>query len=367
MPGAMVAVLRLDARVRMLESMNRPLRHNDEVIVFAGSSETPAKAALLDAEEIAPGESGWVQLRLASRVAALVGDRFVLRRPSPAETIGGGTVLELDPPRHRRFQFPVIERLELLMAGDPSDRLLAWLGGRFVPEANLDSWIDDALLERAQRAESIGWAGVDGARVLARTPVLAGALSEVSDRVDAFHGAHPLEPGMPRERLRQSLGCDRMTFDALVWSSAERGNIEESGSLLRRRSFRIELGADRRQRADAYLGLLQERGFEPPIPADAGLEPSLVSALISLGEVVSVGDGIVFLPERIEEAELRLLEVLAANQSISLAEYRDLLGATRKYAQALLEYFDQQRVTRRVGDRRVAFRTRQPRGGVPQE
>jgi selenocysteine-specific elongation factor len=366
MPGAMTAAIRFDARVRMLDSIDRPLRHNDDVIVFAGSSETPAKAALLDTDEVAPGASGWVQLRLASPVAVLAGDRFVLRQPSPAETIGGGTVLELDPPRHKRFQSSVIGRLEQLAAGDPSDRLLAWVGNRFVPEAKLEPWIDGDLLEQVQRDGAVAWAGAPGTRVLAQASTLDMALAAVNERIEAFHAEHPLESGVPRERVRQELGFDRMTFDALAWTSVRRGDIDDLGSLLRRRGYRIELDVERQSRANAYLELLRKNDFEPPAPADAGIEPSLVSALVALGEVVQVGEGIVYLPERIEEAEARLLSALSANLSISLAEFRDLLGTTRKYAQALLEYFDQQRVTRRVGDRRVAFRPSQHRGEVPQ-
>jgi selenocysteine-specific elongation factor len=358
--------MRLDARVRMLDSTERPLRHNDEVMVFAGSSETPAKAALLDAEEVAPGDSGWVQLRLSGPVAVLAGDRFVLRRPSPAETIGGGVVLELDPPRHKRFQGPVIERLNRLAAGDPMDRLIAWLGNRFVPESKLESWIDPGLLERARQDQLIAWAGPLGLRVLAQTPVLEAALAAMNEHIDAFHAEQPLEPGIPRERVRQAVGLDRPAFDALVWTCRERKAIEEAGTLLRRPGFRIELDRERREHADVYLALSRERGFEPPDPADAGIEPSLVAALVALGELIPVGEGIVFLPERIEAAQTQLLEALAAHQSISLAEFRDLLGTTRKYAQALLEYFDQQRVTRRVGDRRVALRPSQQRGDLPQ-
>jgi len=124
-PGVIRPGMRFDARVHLIEASERPLRHNDDVIVFAGSSETPAKAALLECESIEPGADGWVQLRLAQPAPVFTRDRFILRRPSPGETIGGGEILELDPPRHKRFQANVIERLASLAAGDPADLAMA--------------------------------------------------------------------------------------------------------------------------------------------------------------------------------------------------------------------------------------------------
>jgi selenocysteine-specific elongation factor len=96
-------------------------------------------------------------------------------------------------------------------------------------------------------------------------------------------------------------------------------------------------------------------GFQPATPEEAGIEPDLARAMANLGWIVEIGDGIAFLPERLSRAREELLAALAEAGSISLAEYRDRLGTTRRYAQALLEYFDRKRVTRRTGDRRVAI------------
>jgi selenocysteine-specific elongation factor len=100
---------------------------------------------------------------------------------------------------------------------------------------------------------------------------------------------------------------------------------------------------------------LRQSGFQPPTTDEARVSSVLVQAMVAMGTVVAVGDGIVFLPGQIDKAEAELRGALAGGHSISLADYRDLLGTTRKYAQALLEYFDRQRVTRRIGDRRVAI------------
>ena len=136
----------------------------------------------------------------------------------------------------------------------------------------------------------------------------------------------------------------------------DEGTIEDVGPQVRRAGYRVTLSADQQRRVDTFLSQIELGGFQPPTPVEAGIDPDLVRAMSTLGMIVVIGDGIVFTPARLQEAEQRLVAALRASESISLAEYRDQIGATRKYTQAILEYFDRQRVTRRVGDRRVGVR-----------
>jgi selenocysteine-specific elongation factor len=360
-PGALEPAVRLDARVRMLASSERALAHNDEVIVFAGSSETSARAAILDGEALAPGHDGWVQLRFARPIVVLAGDRFILRRPSPPETIGGGTVIELDPPRHKRNQPDVVARLIELAAGDPAERLLAWFGSHFKNDRQLASAPigangSQALVEGLLADGRLRRVGPS----LAATAQIDAVQAELNEWVGAFHRANPLESGMPRELLRETAKLDRPVFDALL---SESDSLEVDRHVVRRVGFRIELDAERQRSADAYLALLRVPGFQPPTTEEAGIEPELVRAMARIGWIVEIGDGIAFTPERLTEAQSALIGALAETTSIALAEYRDHLGTTRRYAQALLEYFDRQGVTRRVGDRRVAARPSQHQEG----
>ena len=355
-PGMLHPALRLDAHVQILSASERALQHNDEVIVFAGSSETPARAAVLDRESIEPGDAGWVQLRLFRPAVVLPRDRFILRRPSPAETIGGGVILELDAPRHKRFQPPVIARLTQLQAGDPGDVLLAWLGARFVTEAELKTQAATETIEGLLAANRLRCAGTGGERWCAATPVFDAIVRQIFDTVDRYHADHPLEPGIPREMLVRDIGSPRVALDVLL---AQLDELEDLRSHIRRAEFQIVLNADQQVAVDAFLIALDHGAFQPPTPEEVGLRPELQQAMIAMGTVIPVGDGIVFRREQIEIARSALLEALAMRTSISLADYRDLLGTTRKFAQALLEFFDQQRVTRRIGDRRVAVRPHQ--------
>jgi selenocysteine-specific elongation factor len=352
LPDTIRPVMRLDTQVRMIEGSERPLRHNDDVVVFAGSAETPAKVALLDCESIEPGAEGWVQLRLARPAAVLARDRFILRRPSPAETIGGGEIFVLDPPRHKRFQAGVTERLSALTAGEPADLALAWLGGRFAGEPELRNEFPGETIFQLERDGRIQVFGGAGTRFVAASTTLEYVRDRATDAVNRHHLERPLEAGMPRELLRQFVGLTRPVFDALIDATSE---LEMLDTVVRRAGFTIMLNGSQHEIVTAYLDAVRRSGFQPHTPDEAGIPLELVQAMIAMGEVVSVGDGIVFTPDQIVVAETQLRRTLAQGDSISLAEYRDVLGTTRKYAQALLEYFDRQRVTRRIGDRRVAI------------
>jgi selenocysteine-specific elongation factor len=336
----------------LIEASERPLRHNDDVVVFAGSAEIPAKAALLDCDSIEPGSVGWVQLRLARPAAVLARDRFILRRPSPAETIGGGEVFVLDPPRHKRFQATVVDRLNALTAGEPGDLAMAWLGDRFVGESELRNAVAEETIAQLEREERIRLFGGAAARIVAAAATVDDVSKHAVEAVSRYHVERPLEAGMPRELLRQSVGLTRPVFDVLIDATAE---LEVLDAVVRRTGFAIRLDETQHEIVAGFCDALRRGGFQPGTPDEAGIPSELVQAMIAMGQVVSVGDGIVFLPDQIAVAETQLRAALAQGNSISLAEYRDVLGTTRKYAQALLEYFDRQRVTRRVGDRRVAI------------
>ncbi|MGC4047610.1 MAG: selenocysteine-specific translation elongation factor [Armatimonas sp.] len=263
-PDAMRPAMRLDTRTTLLASSERPLRHNDDVILFTGSSETLAKAALLDTESLEPGRSGWVQLRLSRPVAVQTGDRFVLRRPSPSETIGGGLVIELDPPRHKRFQPAIIARLEQLAAGDPADVAIAWIGSRYVTERELAAQTTSEIVTRLIENRHLQRIGP----FVATTNTFEWDSARMSALVDGFHAGNPLVPGIGREALRQELDLPRTVFDAVL---ARIDGLEDVDSMVRRTGFRIVLDPPREEIAQRYLDRIRQQGFQPTTPDEAGL------------------------------------------------------------------------------------------------
>src|SRR5215208_4201142 len=226
--GALRPTRVVDVKLRVLESLPKPLVHNAALTFHTGAAETTAKAALLDRQQLEPGESGWAQLRLADDVALAKGDLFIVRLPSPSLTVGGGTIVEPHPRRHRRFQERVLERLAVLEQGSPDQIVLQQLQAREPSE--LGALIGRTGLAVAEGREVVVRL-VEGGEVLALTSgkAVVGSQTLIVSRLGwerlvdqvrgglaSYHRAYPLRRGMPKEELRTRLGIDARTFGRLL-------------------------------------------------------------------------------------------------------------------------------------------------------
>ena len=369
LPGVLVPSQRLDARLRLLPGAPIALEQNDEVDLFAGAAELPARVTLLDRERLAPGETGWVQLRFRLPIALLKGDRFIVRRPSPSETIGGGEIVDAAPPRHRRFRPEVLGALETLAAGSPDELVLQALeeGPREVRtvRAGIAGLGPEPATAALAQLLAEGDARLLGApREVPRPGDFAAATTwwkTICDRLVAivapYHAAQPLRRGMPKEEVkgRLRLPPPPRLFDEAIAAAVADGAVIDDGQTLRLPDFRIALDPARRAAADRYLAAVVAAPYAPPAPVDFGIEPDTLGALVDLGEVVRVGEGVVYAPAAYEAIVRGVLDLLERDGTLTLAGFRDHFGTSRKYAQATLEYLDAQRVTRRVGDERVRF------------
>jgi selenocysteine-specific elongation factor len=365
--GTLSPSMRIDGSLRLLDDAPVVVEQNQDVQVFIGSAEVGARVTLLDRERIGPGEEGWVQLRLAQPLSVLRGDRFILRRPSPATTIGGGVVVDPTPARHRRFQRELIASLDVLRKGTPGDLVLQQLGqrpaelGEIERAVGLDDLVD-IVADLIASGELIAPGHAPGSPLARRTLLMRAtaferAAERARDLVDQHHRAHALEAGMRREDLRGALGIrSQRAFDEIVRELGTRNIVRADGAYVASPEFRIELLPEQRRQADAFIAAARDAAYTPPPPQAFDVSPALVQALEALGEVVAVADQIVYAADVFEALRDRVIAHLDANGTIALAEYRDLFGTSRKYAQPTLEYLDERRVTRRQGDVRVRYR-----------
>lgn len=356
-PGVLPAAYLLDGRFRLLESAKRPLAQNDEVDFFVASAELPARVTILDVDEVAPGDSAWIQFRFRSPVSTLNGDRFIVRQLSPSETLGGGVVIDADPVRHRRFRPDVIQKLETLSAGNPGQRVLQQIEDQPVEVRQLANHrvtgLDAAaVLTTVETLIAEGRARPVGKNRVISTRRWDEALSHLSRMLREYHEQFPLRSGMPRESLRLPTDLDNRAFDELVEEATDRGDVIDNGATIRLATFQVTLADDDREHANRFLQALQQEAFSPPSPDQFQLTEETVAALAAQGEIVQVASGIAFLPRVMDDIQSTVLRTIDDEGSITLARFRDLFGTSRKYAQAVLEYFDQQRITRRVGDQR---------------
>ena len=237
LPGLLAGSKLIDVRFRQLPEASRALRHNAEVKFFSGAAETVARVRLLGVRELLPGEEGWLQLDLVDALALDRGDRFILRYPSPTETIGGGDVLDPHPPYlWRRFKDEVIDRLETLAEGTPEDMLLQIL------EPVIAMSFGDAVAATALPEDGVRQAVelLEDSGLLIALPdswlMAASAWMRTGDHIvqilSDYHHAQPLDTGMAREELRSRL----RGRTEIIQSSDEDG--DRGGHCRHRRHYR---------------------------------------------------------------------------------------------------------------------------------
>jgi selenocysteine-specific elongation factor len=371
-PGWLRSTKLIDTRLRLLPGALRALKHNVEVEFYVGSAELVARTRLLGDEVIEPGEEGWVQFRLSHPTAVARGDHFIIRQPSPSLTIGGGVVVDPNPERrHRRFRLPVIERLEALSLGSPEEIVLQGLDGMRSRQAR-------ELLEDSGLAEDTAKEALDALLSQSRILVLGGddmgaeeALSEnrylmstlgwndLQNRLlgllNDYHVRYPLRRGMPREELKSRLNLPPRIFNAVVGHTTARGSLAEDGGALKLTGHELRFSAEQQQQIDELLDRFARSSYATPSVAEceAAIGSELLNVLLEEGRLVRVSDSVVFLPDTYDEMVERVVDHLKAEGSITVAQVRDMFQASRKYALALMEYLDEQRITKRVGDERV--------------
>ena len=381
LPGALTPTVLVDVRLRTVADAPKELGHNQPVSFFSGAAEVAATTRLLDAEVIRPGESGWVQLRLAEPVVVQRGDRFILRQPSPSRTIGGGVIVNPFPGRRwRRFRPDVIEMLEALASGETT-AIVYYITQRAGP-ASFAVIMQAAGLEQQETLDAVRLQLADG-RLVALDRGLAGS-ADLSDAqlvavqtlmttaswrdlgqriqraVASYHRQYPLRQGMPREEIKSRIQSKRRplaprTFNDMLAQAVADDLIVDEGALIRLPDHQVRLSASQQDNVDSLLRQFEAAPYSPPSVADSMVVvgEDVFLWLVDSGQLVRVSDDVVFSPAGYDALVAGIVEHLSREETITVAQVRDIFNTSRKYALALLEYLDARRVTRRVGDARV--------------
>lgn len=363
-PGAFAATDRLDVQLSLTADASIELEQNDEVDFFLGADELPAHLTLLDTNRLRPGETGWVQARLARPIAALKGDRFIVRRPSPSITIGGGTIIDPAPRRHKRFHDPTLDKLATLAIGTPDELLLqALVDGpldrkTLGERASLDAErLHEALTVTLERGTVIALTGTPAAPrpadVFVAAPVWTTLTTQLHRLLADYHVAFPLRVGISKEEVRSRLALAPRLHDAVIVAALREGLLIEDGPVFRLPEHQITLTPAQQALCDRFLAALSTQPFTPPAPSDFEVTPDLLAALAVLGMVRRIDESIVFAAAVYGEILDTTLGIIAADGAITVARFRDHFGSSRKYALAVLEHFDRLHITRRVGDERI--------------
>jgi len=364
----------LDVELTLLPAAEAPLPRRRTLLLHLGTAQVEARVRLLDVDALAPGETALAQIRTAAPVAALPGQRFILRGPRPlpgrGATVAGGRVLTLASPRRRRG---AAAQLEPMRSGEPEARvrwLLRQAGYRGLDIRELfarASLPTKALTRTLEVLSSRGEALlVDRERRLhVSAEVFQGLLARALSLLQDFHEREPLKDGLGREELRQRLSAtlEPRLGARIVHELVDRGQAElvpPDGIRLKGRGRSLTLGEEA-ARAKS-VGALATAGLGPPtlgeLGQSVGLPPARVAALLEgpvrEGTVVKVTDDLYFHRSALSELRTRLLAHLAEHGEITTQAFKQLVGQSRKFVIPLSEYFDREKVTLRLGERRVA-------------
>jgi selenocysteine-specific elongation factor len=352
----------VDAFYRHLDNADSSLLHNAEIKFFVGSAEVTARARIIGQEEISPGQKGWIQLALSEPIATARGDRFIARRPSPGTTLGGGRILDPYPGRrHRRFREDVIARFKALTDGSADELLLNTLS-RLGPLQQA-ALIEKAGLNTTDAQTPLHHLIADGqiigiGKLLIASSTWNSLLDRAIETLKAFHQEAPLRAGMEREQMRGRLQISPPVFNMLLQNLIEAGHIIEFGTLLRLPSHQVTFTVAQQASIAQLMAQFESQGLLSPSVKEckAMVGESLYFALVDLGRIRPVADDVVYAAALYDQLLAKLTDYLHQKGSISAPEARDLLGASRKYAIALLEHMDELRITRRDGDVRLPAR-----------
>jgi len=372
-PGYYRETVLLDVSLSLLPRAARRLKNLDPIHFFLGTARTAARILLLDRDELRPGEKAPAQCRLEKPIVAERGDSFVIRSYSPMTTIGGGQVLDPHPAGHRRFRPAVIEKLRELenVAGASGEtpflrhkleELLIADVQRLAREIRLDKEETTRLLEEMVSGGEVAKLG----DLYILSPELDRYKQKLLAELDKYHRSRPLSPGMSKARLKGFLpsAFGQREYDSLLKNLQESEEISAAGDLVSSKGFVPTPSSEEQKRIDALAEAFRAGGFQPPAVkeafAGAGLDPGrwdeYLHYLQTAGILVKISEELYYHTDAYREALAVLVRYFADTGKITLAEFRDLTGSSRKYAQALLEHFDQKKYTRRIEDYRVPLR-----------
>jgi len=359
-PGWLTSTRRLDAIIRMVKGAPHPMRHNEGLTFHLFTSETTARVRLLDADRLAPGEEGWGQILLDEPIPMVKGDFFVLR--SAEDTLGGGQVVDTSPQRrYRRFDTDVLERLMMLHQGTGEDMLVSvadqWAPCNLATLSQRSNLAESEILERMdsltrnQEIISLGDLGSNSDAVVYSKQGWDILKGKTAISLQTYHTQYPLRQGAPIPEIRSRLNLSQAIYLKVLAKLSSDGVIIEEGQTLRLPNHSVALTPELEESSALYLKTLDQSPYSPP--TDLPLDNELLNNLIGQGKVIKVNDSVVFSASAYQSMKSQIIDHIKSNGSITVAEARTIFDSSRKYILPLMEYLDQQRITRRQGDERV--------------
>jgi selenocysteine-specific elongation factor len=364
----------VDCNLYYLKSADKPLENRQRVRLYHGTDEILCRVVILDKEEIKPGESAYVQLRLEKPLTAQRNDRYVIRSYSPMYTIGGGSIIEPVAKKAKRFDINYIEQIKVKESGTTENIIEATvekLSGEYPSEFEIlkslgknEENISEKLLELVNDRRIIKLNSSDKT-VYVHKIFLKSKIELLESILSLFHKENPLKLGISKEEIKNKVfgkNIKQKVYDELLQLLQERNIIKTYNNFIALHEYSVELSKDMKAMLQTIEKAFTEGAYSPPkyeelaaVEKDKKKFKMVFDYLLDSGSLVKVGEDCVFTGENYEKAKSLVKDYIVEKGSLSAAEGRDILNTSRKFAVALLEHFDSIKLTKRVEDKRVLF------------
>ncbi len=365
--GKMFPTMMIDVDLSVLSSSNRAIENWNRIRLYHGTKEVLCRAVLLDKDEIKPNESGFVQLRLEEQIACKYGDRFVIRQYSPVVTIGGGKILDAYPKKHKRFKKDIIEYLSIRKDSNylqvvenlvknsskiclSTNEVATNIGLEY--DVTLDILKNLSLNNVIEVYQDI-WIHKDK---------LLSIKNYIIEDLEDYHSRNPLQSGMPKQQIKKKYfnELNNKISESMFEQLAKYDELKVLNNALAMSKFEINLTDIQKKRASEIMNYFDKVGIKPPALSELKLDLSItnkdnfiISHLFKMGEIVEIDEKIWISGKVIEDSKRKLNHYFNEEKELSVGDFRDLMGTSRKNAIAILEYFDEVKFTHREGNVRT--------------
>lgn len=370
--GSMQETLMLDVKIRLLEDIPKIIENRARLRLYIGTKEVLCRIVFLDRENLSPGESCYAQLRLEESIVAKRGDKFILRFYSPMFTIGGGEVLESNPTKKKRYDENVLEELSIKEKGEskevfekiikdrssefPSAKELSVITvmpqGKVIEE--IEKLEKDNKVLAFQQGKELFAIHVDYYQLLKNS---------IINELKNYHMKKPLKPGISKEELRSKYlnKIKQKLSDSFINYLISENIIEQNGESICLKGYEVKYNEIQEKIRYEILRIYLEEGFTPSkrgeiiekIRYNIDEVEQVFDSLVDNGEIIKLKEDLFIHKDMVLESIEKAKLFAKSNGYITVSDFRDILNTNRKMSMALLEYFDQRKITKRIEDRRV--------------
>lgn len=365
--------LMIDCKLYYLKSASRPLENRQRVRVYHGTSEIICRVVILDKEELNQGEEAYVQLRLEKPLTAQRNDRFVIRSYSPMYTIGGGSIIDPLAKKAKRFDKKYLEELKVKESGKTENIIennVKKLSDQYPKVSDIlkalgknEEQIEEKLQLLVNENKIVRFDTGDKA-VYVHKEYINNKVNSMCDLLEGFHKENPLKLGISKEEIKNKVfkGIKQKIYDEVLELFVKNNKISIHGSFVSLAGFTIQYTKEQKNTRDNIIKAFKAAKFSPPKygeleekQEDKKSFKMIFDSLLDEGIIVKVSEDCLFLKEDYDKVKELIVNFINTNGSLTLAQLRDELNTSRKYAMALIEHFDGIKLTKRVDDKRVLY------------